>query len=489
HFHVFRLRAEGVRFLMRHKVHEAKGREQRLAAFPRIAGFSDPPLYRGPEPPPIPDDQYDLWQVHIEDVVAHAKELWFLEYRFQGEAEARGAFLVQPARVVQVGPARLDLRSGTLSVGPHSVARAVKGTIDASVPYLDVPKTKGAAVFRQLSTRTQLQLLGGDLDFVNVYLDPVNVVTSGAATWSIDARLKGGVVQAGTNLAFDAHPLLVSLPSPGRPTLELSGATQARLQVTASAPDRFVFSAETARLELGRSGGKSIPKLAPPELTQLRVEAALAPVDITQPIALGAAHLSVPSLRVPNLFWFEPWLSGDGSIRVDGTGSAKLELACDAQQACELERLHADVSGARLAIDERSSEPFSAAFDATNVTLPSKSGTQLAGQARLEVSSARALLPLVTSLPIKDAISSVLALSRIQARLATRQIGDAYEVTLVEATSGKLTARGHLRLHRQSARGALLLSTELMNVGVKLEDGDTDVRLLVSNDWLKTAER
>jgi len=489
HFHVFHLRAEGVRFLMRHKLHDAKGHGERLAAFPTIAGFADPPLYRGPEPPPIPDDQYDLWQVHIEDVVAHAKELWFLEYRFQGDAEARGAFLIQPARVVQVGPARLELRSGTLSVGAHNVARAVRGTIDASVPHLDVPHTRGASVFRQLSTRTQVQLRNGDLEFLNVYLDPTQVITAGPASWSIDARLKGGVVQPGTNLLFDAHPLHVSLPLPERPTLEMSGAMQARLIVSVSAPDQFGFSADAEQLDFARSAGKSATKMASPQLAKLHVEATLSPVDITQAAALGPAHLSLSSLHVPNLFWLEPWLSRDGSLRMDGTGNAKLELACDAQQACELERLRADVTGARLAIGARSSEPFSAAFDAAHVTLPSKSGTQLAGQMRVEVSSAKALLPLVTSLPIKDAISSLLALSTLRARLSTKQTGDSYEVKLLEAESGKLTARGYLRLHRQSARGAVLLSTELMNVGVKLRDGDTDVKWLVSNDWLTRVER
>src|SRR6476659_4220481 len=101
---------------MRHKVREAAGHGERLAAFPKIPGFADPPLFVGPEPSPIPDEQYDLWSVQIEDVVAHANELWFLEYRFQGDAEARGAFLVRPARLVEVGPARLELRSGRLSL-------------------------------------------------------------------------------------------------------------------------------------------------------------------------------------------------------------------------------------------------------------------------------------------------------------------------------------------------------------------------------------
>jgi hypothetical protein len=481
--HGYHVRGEAVRCLMRHKVHEVAGQAARLAAFPRIAGFSDPPLYRGPEPLPIPDDQYDLWQVQLEDVVAHGKELWFLEYRFEGDAEARGGFLIRPARLVQVGPARLELRSGTLSVGQDSVARVVKGSLDLSLPHLDVPKTQGLAVFRQISTRLRLELQQGRLEFLKVYFDPANVSVSGAADWSVDYQMKAGVVQPGTTLTFAAHSLFVALPVHERPSLEISGAAQARLAVVESAPDKFSFSADAKLLELGRSGSNN--KIPPPELAGPHFEATAAPVDVAEDIKLGPMHASLPSLRVPNLFWLEPWISRDGSLRVDGAGSAKLELDCNAERACELKQARAEVIGARLATGERSSEPFSASFDAEHVTLPTKSGSGLAGQARVEVSSARALLPLVTSLPIKDAISSVLGLSRIQARLATKQSGDSYDVKLLEARSGKLTARGYLHLRPQSTLGALLLMTDVMNFGVTLKDGDTDVKVLVGNDWLK----
>src|SRR5436190_14171891 len=151
-FHCYRVRADGVSFLMRHKLHEASGHGERLKDFPKIPGFSDPPLYRGAHPPPIPDSEYNLWEVRIEDVIAQAKELWFLEYRFRGDAEARGAFLIRPARFVHVDPAALDLRSGKLEVGAVPVARKVTGRLDVSLPALDVVHTEGAAVFDLIST-------------------------------------------------------------------------------------------------------------------------------------------------------------------------------------------------------------------------------------------------------------------------------------------------------------------------------------------------
>ena len=427
--------------------------------------------------------------MQLEDVVARAKELWLLEYRFQGDAEARGAFLLRPARLVRVEPARLEVRSGTLSLGSHRVARAVTGTLEVTVKNLDVPKTEGASVFHDISTRAELELRRGDLDFFDAYLDAPQAKVSGPAGWSIHASVKKGVVQPGTTLDFDADPILVSVPAQEQTTLEISGSTHARLLVTASAPQQLSFLADAPRLELGRLDGQSRSKIAAPELAQVHLDATILGVDLAQQIRLGPAHLSLPSLRVPNLFWLEPWLSRDGSLRADGAGSASVELDCDADHACELQKLRVDVSGARLAIRDRSSAPFSASLEGTHIGVPSRSGTKLLGQARVEISSARALLPLVTSLPIKDAISSLLALSRIKARLSTKQIADAYEVTLLEAESGNLTARGYLWLRRHGARGKVLLSTELMNVGVKLHDGDTVVKPLVSDEWLKTAER
>jgi len=190
--------------LMRHKVHAATGHGERLAAFPKIAGFADPPLYVGSKSPPIPDDQYDLWQVQVDDVIARAKELWFLEYRFQGDAEARGSFLIRPARLVRVEPARLELRSGRLTLGPRWVARSVKGNLSVSVPNLQVQKVEGAAVFREISLQAQLELAQGELDFMNAYRERGDASVRGAVAWSVRTRVQRGVVQPGTLLAGEA---------------------------------------------------------------------------------------------------------------------------------------------------------------------------------------------------------------------------------------------------------------------------------------------
>jgi hypothetical protein len=482
-FHAFRVRADGVSFLMRHKVQKAEGHGQRLAAFPKIAGFADPPLFVGPEPPPIPDDQYDLWQVHLEDVVAHAKELWFLEYRFRGDAEARGAFLVRPARLVQVGPARLDLRSGSLSLGPHAVARSVKGNISVEVPNLQVPKVEGIAVLREISAQADVRLERGDLDFIDAYRDPGGPSVRGTAAWSIRARLQRGVVQPGTSLKGNATTMEVTIPGKDRPSLVVAGPLEVSAAVTESSPQQLSLATGAAALVLRRVENGKPSGVPSPSIEQASLTAALQPVDLSQELRIVSVRSRVARAHVPNLYWFQPWLSPNDSLRADGVGNGSFEAACDEHQVCQVERARVDVVGARLGVGDRASEPVSGSFDAESVLLPWHD-EKLAGQAQLEVSSARALLPLVTSLPVKDAIASALGLTQLRARFALSGTSADYRIRLLEARSGGLSARGNYRRQQQREQGALLLSTGAINVGVTLKDGDSDVSLLVGDDWL-----
>lgn len=482
-FHAFRLRADGVSFFMRHKLHEAAGHGERLAAFPPIPGFADPPLYRGPHPPPIPDAEYDLWQVQIDDVIARAKELWFLEYRFQGDAEARGSFLVRPARLVRVEPARLELRSGSLRLGPHVVAGRVKGYLAVSVPNFEVQKVEGAAVAHEISLQTKLELSQGRLDFLNAYRDPGAPMVEGEGAWSVEARLQRGVVQPGTLLAGDARPL-VTIPGSDRPSVQVSGPARLSLSVDESTPAQLSLRVAAPTLELGRlEKSGSVSKLPSPKLEKSELSAVIRPVDLGQPLRVASLRTSVERLHVPNLFWLQPWLPRDGSLRVDGVGDAGFDAVCDEQQVCQVERAHLELVGARVAMGERASEPLSGSFHAENVLLPWHA-PKLGGQGRIELSSARALLPLVTSLPVKDAVSSTLGLSQLRAHWAlSGNIAD-FRLLLLQARSGSLSARGTYRQRPQQRRGALLLSTGLLNVGVTLHNGETAVSFLVADDWL-----
>ncbi|HMJ15580.1 MAG TPA: hypothetical protein VK524_29390, partial [Polyangiaceae bacterium] len=167
-FHLTRVRADGVRYLFRHRVHSAKGHERRLALYPKIPGYSDPPLYEGPPTPPLTDEQYDLWTIQLEDVEANAKELWFLEYRFTGRARARGGFRLEPERDAQTERCTLAL-DGALRVGPQTVASKLEGWLHAQLDRHDPRIVQGAKIFSKISVNTELDANIPDLEFTELY--------------------------------------------------------------------------------------------------------------------------------------------------------------------------------------------------------------------------------------------------------------------------------------------------------------------------------
>src|SRR6478752_311491 len=91
-FHITRLDASGTRFRMRHKLITIGDDAERVAAYPKIKGFADPPYYVGVRPPSVGDNEakHDLWKIRIEHVQAAVSELWVMEYRYRGAGRARG---------------------------------------------------------------------------------------------------------------------------------------------------------------------------------------------------------------------------------------------------------------------------------------------------------------------------------------------------------------------------------------------------------------
>jgi hypothetical protein len=241
------------------------------------------------------------------------------------------------------------------------------------------------------------------------------------------------------------------------------------------------FSASMAAIELNRGDSAKAPKLPSPTLERVSLGAAIRPLDLSQPLHIASLRASLGRANVPNLYWLQPWLSRDGSLRMDGAADGNLDVACDEAQVCKLARARIYVVGARVGVGERASQPFSGSFRAEDVLLPWH-GAKLAGQALVELSSARALLPLVTSLPIKDAVSGVLGLKQLRARLAVSGTAADYRLRLLEAQSGSVNARGSYRPIQE--RGALWFSTGTFNVGVVLQNGESDISLLVGDDWL-----
>lgn len=507
-FHVTKLRAEGTRFRMRHKLITVGEDGERVAAFPPIEGFSDPPYFVGVPDPPTPAEDYDLWEVRIQDVVARVSELWVMEYRFQGQGLAAGSFVVQPERWVQVEPAALDLERGTLRLGTHLVAANVRGRITCDIPDMRVPETEGLEVLRDIIAKIRLDLSGGDLSFLGAYLSRFGGAQyDGPADIRIDVDVGRGVMKPGSRVQLTAKPLVVR-----HPFAQLSGEVMLDFARVAAA-EQLSVAVSAPRLTAERADRSA----ASPWLEGVRGSAVLRGADLKKDFTWGEVGVAVERAVVPALAWFagpgvELSGSGEASFRgsrredasvsgqawarlrqgsfargdfsASGDVQGELEFASHSEDALQLKKATLELSSALLRSGDKRSKPFAARLDGSGLRVTPAAPSTAIGEVRLHVSSAAALLPLVMVAPLREVASTALDLESLEARAALRVSGRKVDVRVVDAQSGNLRLKGYLSQRGPHPQGAFLLSSGPFNVGVTLEGGETSVSPFVGDDWL-----
>ncbi len=508
-FRVTHLDATGTRFRMRHKLIALGDDRERVAAFPPIKGFADPPYFVGLPEPRASDENYSLWQVRIDDVAVKVSELWIMEYRFQGAAMARGSFSVKPQRRVQVQPASLDMARGTLKLGSHLVAQDMRGRVECEMPGMDVRKTEGIQIFRELLASVRLKLTGGQLQFLQAYLARLGTVRYGGnAEWSLDAKVVRGVVQPRSRIQVLATPLTLR-----RELDSLSGDVMINLERADDAP-KLALAVSAPSLVAVRSQTRAPSPLIEGLAGSLETEGA----DFTRALPLGAVKIAIERASVPSLTWFaSPGmdLSGSaegsfevsrsaarsvsGAVRVNvnggklerpelgASGSMKAQLTFSREPdatAIELGRALLQLSEASLRSGKKRSEPFAASLDGAGLRLELGGPPSASGMLRLHVSSAEALLPLVMGDPFQGLTSTALDLKGLDARASIEVKRGNLDLKVVDARSGNLRLRGYLSKRTKQPRGAFLLSSGPLNVGVTLTGGETEVSPFVGDDWL-----
>ena len=201
-FHGDHVRCEGVSFRFVHRVQDAVGMEARLAAYPPIPGLARPALFQVPPPPPATQEEIDaLWTVRLDDVDVDLRELWFLEYRWEGTGRATGGFELSPMRRLQVGPAELALEGGQLHAGPHLVSRDLRLRVGATVESVDVQALGGTHVFRPITATVHLEAQDFSPALAALYVD--GLTASGVGSLVADATLASGRFLAGTRVTLE----------------------------------------------------------------------------------------------------------------------------------------------------------------------------------------------------------------------------------------------------------------------------------------------
>ncbi len=212
-FHVTRLRGEGTSFRMRHRIAPESASAPWVRAFAPIPEFRDPPLLEASVPePPIPDSEYDLWTIHLEDVDVGVSELWVQFVRFAGQGRASGAFRLEPARKLWVGPATLALAQGRVSIGESTLLSDLSGSIGCTVDPFDVRKPVGLEPLRYISLDLALKGRGVQLDALPRWFgtDSALQVHTQPGTLSVAVEAKQGRALPKSSVALDLPSIDVS---------------------------------------------------------------------------------------------------------------------------------------------------------------------------------------------------------------------------------------------------------------------------------------
>lgn len=476
-FHALRVDADNVTYRMRHKLSRVGKEALRVAAYPPIPGFADPPLFVGPPGVPIPDSEYDLWDVRVDNVTARVKEIWVLEYRYRGPGVARGTFRVQPARYYEVKPASLDLDGGKLTLGDVVVAERANARIDVLVTGSETQKLSGLAPLGHITASAKGRFVGTDLRFLNVYLGPhEGISAAGRAEMDIGLRVEKGSVAPGTRFAFRCSAATLDLGRVelrGAPTFSLVGGK------TSGAP--MELGLEAPRLELVGAGSRGAPA---PSVEGLDFRLATSS-DLTKPLEVVGARLAPLRGSIPDLGWLGRAVTLPGDVR-ELRGRADLRLEGDSQKAGTWHgRGRIDLKRASARVGGRATEPLDASLVFPDLDAKTTPDLSLAGSARLHVSEAAALLPLVSPSPfLRTLEKGLLDLGPLDAS-ARFAAGALFRLDHVEAKSGIARGQGHLTVRDNGPDGAFLLTTPAANLGVRITPDGTSMKPLVGDDWLQ----
>ncbi|HWZ90334.1 MAG TPA: hypothetical protein VNW92_15835, partial [Polyangiaceae bacterium] len=286
-----------------------------VGAFAPIPEFRAPAVFEEYVPePPIPDAQYALWTVHLDDVDIGVKEAWVQAFVYRGQGRARGQFELKPARHLWVGPASLDLQPGLLSAGAYRVASGLHGRIECTVHPFDVRVPVGMAVFRYISAHARLASPALDPQVSALFAaEPVPQVSSEAGSLDLDIEAEHGVLTQQSRLELVQRGFQLRTPE-----LELD-AERVTLRGGMEG-DRA--SAATVLVERG-TVKESIALGRPPRIEQLSASVVSDNRDLTQDFGFQEARLNEARLAVTDSRWFNRWLKSKG-FELSGGGLSVL---------------------------------------------------------------------------------------------------------------------------------------------------------------------
>lgn len=492
--------AEGVAFRIRTKRTMEELENAPEHSWPEIAGFEGPPL-RDDARFPFGRPMVHPWTLEMENVRAHAKELWADGERYEGPAVASGQFKLAFDRSVAVGPVKISFERGTLEHRGDEVARALKGELEGRLHTFDPRVVRDGAILDQLDVSGSLRGDGpAETDALN-FLADLNIVK--------------GVLQQGTTLrasipelaervgAVKFHGKLTATAKVGAKEKISWGARVSDLKV--SLPSFKGLAVEVPRADVSASSrGTRLRKLVLPTRTKVsisqaklrdlralnafipaplgmdiqkgsgRVNATLK-LDLAKHTAQGAVHVKTDGLALQHE---DRLMRGTVSLDVNlNHASAKLDRV-------QLGKTTVKLDGMTVVQKGKVSEPFAGSVSLAAATIQPKKAQVLETHVNADFVNAKPLFrAMVDELPIPGILKGPLTPNNVNAEAKLVLGPELVRVENLQGRVGRADVRGGATMDHGNERALAEIELGRSRVGVEKQGRKTHVNLLAGSHW------
>lgn len=551
-FIVSRLVGEGVAFRLRRRADTPYQKTvPRRTLEPPIPGFANPPR-PAPEAlyPPGPVQRKDgkpapprpPWRIRLAGIdLSGVREIWIEEVRFTGDARVAGAFDLFLRRRFQLEGTRVEVASGRLDLGAGGAGEPIlggmRGRVAGNIASYRPADFRGWNMLRFVSGRAEIEGRVQGLGWLNLYLKPVQWVDlqSAAGPMTADLRMKEGELLAGTYM--EARPDHLAL---GFLDYLAEGAGRVRWELNPGdgrqkdAVGRLGMTLEEFRLRRGRQGKPHV------QGRDLRLEAGGSePPRLARHLLFTPQWVAIamPQAEVPDLSYYNAYLPAQspfgllgGAGRISGSfrasapswkGSGELRLRGQGVTArFEDRRLRGDLAvHTRLREVDFQERRFD--ISGTQVELrgvrrlgsTSTSGAALPwwAKARLQeaviqpgaqayfragidstLSDPRPLLAMFIPQERKRVLRWVDNLLDVRGVAATGQVRltqSGARLDDMKVAGGSALLLGDLRFGPGRPSGALYARYGRLDVGLDLQDGQRDWKILRPKEWFAQQQR
>jgi hypothetical protein len=465
-----------------------------------------------------PDDRH--WTLHLRGIDTNVGELWIREHRYVGSGLLRGGFRLVPKQRLEVQASQVELRGGELRYGAHeTVARAVQGRARATLHEHPLSAHEGWKLFSYLDLDGKLQADVVSLRSARGYWNG-GTLNRGEGSFRAQLAVQRGRILPRSFVEYRTQHLLAATRA-----FALSG--DARADVIANADGRGGTLSMTAeRLEL------RTPRHLVGVFTKPRLVMTSDTTDIALPWQLSGATFELPDVRTADLAGLSSLVNSEQLRLLSGRATARARAGIDASgrlagkgelrlQGAELvlaKRVEVDATG-RLAIAFEQPRADRVSGDVTKLelvldhvhvrtpdgstrggwlrvdsrTLQYKNGVPMRFDAGLRAGFPDAE-PVLAALGIRPSglgrvATALLDLDDLSVVGRVRYAPATMTVDVTRATTDALTARGRWQRRQGKERGAFLLETQIIDAGLRVRDGETEIEWRVDEPWLEDALR